>query len=169
MPGKKKPKQITNEQNNEDELNILPNDIDKVDKKERTDFPLSQALNLRLKHNLSYGNIGKQLNIPKDTVYWNLKKFEGLVDNPHLMNAYDDNRDLILNAAELAAVKELSNPEKLKSASYNNLAYGAKNLFEMRRTTKGEHIGIHEYHTVTAKLSEIDKEIEDLEREQAGN
>ena len=136
---------------------------------ERNTIDVSKALTLRLKNGLSYQEIANQFNVTKQAVWARLKPFERFVGDPDSLKAYDSNRAKILNSAELRMVSELLDEDKLKSASVNNLAYAAKNLFDMRRLDQGESTANVSYYVLSQKIEELDQEEARLRAEIEGN
>ena len=69
-----------------------PNEeLTKIESK-KLSFDLKQAFHLRFDKGLSYGEIGRLLNVPKPTVYWNLKKFESIIKEKSNIQLYRENK-----------------------------------------------------------------------------
>ena len=130
---------------------------------------IGKALTLRLRNDLSYGAIAKQLNCAKSSIYARLKPFEKMLSDPAADQTYDDNRNLLLNAVERQLVTDMLDEDKRKSASLNNTAYAAKTVFEMRRLDKGESTANISHHVLSEKISELDSEEARLRAELEGN
>ena len=109
-------------------------------KTKRPSRPLDvgRALTLRLKHSLSYGKIAKELGVSKTAVWKALKEYEDLIQNPESIQAYRDNRALILDAVEMRLIGDLVDDEKRKKASLNNTAYAAQVVNNMGRLERGQ-------------------------------
>jgi hypothetical protein len=145
-----------------------PNELPVIDQAETSDIDVGKALTLRLKNKLSYAKIGELLNVPKTTVYDNLKWIESLIDNPAEVEAYDTNRALLLTAAELMILKELANGGSVQKASANNLGYLFDKLTNARRLEQDKSTANVSHHHMTTEISEIDKELRELEAERGG-
>jgi hypothetical protein len=145
-----------------------PNVSPIVDQAETSDIDVGKALSLRLKNKLSYAKIGELLNVPKTTVYDNLKWIESLIANPAEIEAYDSNRAMLLTAAELMILKELANGGSVQKASANNLAFVYDKLTNARRLEQDKATSNVSHHHMTTEISEIDKELRELEAERGG-
>jgi hypothetical protein len=129
---------------------------------------VSKALTLRLQNKLSYRQIATQLNVSKSAIWKRLKPFEQALKDPGTNHAYDDNRAMLLNALEMGIFESMVDGASLKKASFNNQAYGLKIISEARRLEKGESTANISHHHMTTEISEIDKELRELEAERGG-
>jgi len=145
------------------------NNLPIKDEAEDKPFDMGKALTLRLKNNTSYGDISKLLNCPKTTVWQRLKPFEDLISHPEAVNAYNDNRALLLTAAEFNIIKEIANEEKVKSGSINNLGYVLDKLNNMRRLELDKSTANYSHHILSEKISELDREEAQIRAELEGN
>ena len=147
--------------------NIQPNDLDTAisnDKPSRNTIDVSQALKLRILNKLSYRKIAAALNCSVAGVYEALQPFINLIDDPQAIDAYNNNRAGLLTSLEMKLAAELTNSEKLKSASLNNVAYAFSQVSKEAHLAKGESTGNFQYHVEMTAVNELDKEIEDLEK-----
>lgn len=136
---------------------------------DRTTLDLNKALRLRLQNNHSYGEIAKILNQPKSNVYFALRPFTKIIENPAAIKAYSNNRADILTAVEMQMVIDMLDDEKRKKATLGNSAYGFSQIAKEAHLAKGESTGNYQYSIAVQQVSEIDKEIEDLEGRLEGN
>ena len=143
------------------EENTAPNDylsrIEPVD--------VGRALNLRLDNKLSYQKIATILGCAKSSVWFALKPFLQLIENPQQVEAYRDNKPVLLNALEMRLATEMLDAEKLKSASLNNVAYAFGQVSQQAHLAAGEATQNIQYHQLIAQAGEIDAGIEALDAE----
>lgn len=62
-----------------------------------------------------------------------MSKFLKLLDKPEHVKAYTDNRTKVLEAVEGQLVGDLTDPERRKRASLNNVAYAFQQVHQARR------------------------------------
>jgi len=136
---------------------VIKDDIDKPF------FDVAKALSLRLKNKLPYQKIADLLNVSKTTVYDNLKWVEVLIQNPQEVDAYKENRGLLLNSAELMVLKELTTGGSLEKASANNLGYLYDKLNNARRLEEDKSTANVSYHQAGLDEEEIEKELRDID------
>lgn len=98
---------------------------------------LSEALRLRLNRGLTYQEIADRLGCAKSTVCTNVNNVLKLVDDPQANRAFAENQLNILQGTERVLIGELLDPEKLKKASVNNLAYAFQQVHNARRLESG--------------------------------
>lgn len=151
---------------NTTDLQTIPTDViatDDVYAQERT-YPLEEMIKLRYKHNMSINQIADKMGCHKVTVFRKLQKYLKLLPNPEEIENYRQNKTTLLDGLELKVYEEMSNPEKLKDASFNNLAYGFQNISTQNRLEKGLATARIDSVSITASLSELDKRKADLLR-----
>lgn len=115
--------------------NTTPNRID-----------LAEALRLRLHRGLTYQEIADKLGCAKSTVYTSVNNVLKLVDDPQANQAFSQNQVSILQGTERVLIGNLLDPEKLKKASVNNLAYAFAQIHNARRLEADmstEQVDIH--------------------------
>ena len=134
-----------------------------IDGVEKPFFDVPKALSLRLKNKLSYQKIADLLNVHKSTVYDNLRWIEALIRNPQEIDAYKENRAVLLNSAELMVLKELANGGSLEKASANNLGYLFDKLTSARRLEEDKSTENISYHQAGLDETEIEKELRDID------
>jgi hypothetical protein len=84
---------------------------------------------------------------PRSTVFDLLQRFEGLTLAPEVLEAYEQNRPALLNAAELRLLRALVDEKKIDAASLNNAAYAFRQVFDARRLEHGQstqNLALHE-------------------------
>ena len=100
-------------------------------------FPLEEAFKLRYKNGLTFQEIADRFGVTKSAVYQRLDKFIQLLPNAENVETYRQNKATMLDGLEYKVYNEMLNPEKLKDASFNNLAYGFQNISTQNRLEKG--------------------------------
>lgn len=106
--------------------NKAPNKID-----------VAEALRLRIQRGLTYQEIADRLGCAKSTVFTRINSILNLLDDPQANKAFNQNQVSILQGAERVLVGNLLEPEKLKKASVNNLAYAYQQIHNARRLESG--------------------------------
>lgn len=86
---------------------------------------------------MSYGEISAKLGVPKGTIYSRLNNILGLLDDPQANAAYTSQRVDILTATERMLVGQLADPDRVKKASLNNVAYAFSQVHNARRLESG--------------------------------
>ena len=107
---------------------------------------LAEALRLRLQRGLTYQEIADRLGCAKSTGYTSINNVLKLVDDPQANQAFAQNQVNILQGTERVLIGNLLDPEKLKKASVNNLAYAFTQVHNARRLEAGmstEQVDIH--------------------------
>ncbi|HAR34254.1 MAG TPA: hypothetical protein DCR95_09265 [Desulfobacter sp.] len=100
-------------------------------------FDLAEAIKLRIQNKLSFGELAKYYGVPKQTIHSRFKVFLRIVDDPELNDAYSESRAQILNGTERVLVSYLTDSQKLKDASLNNVAYAFQQVTTARRLEEG--------------------------------
>jgi len=114
-----------------------------TDKPKKLD--LAEIFKLRFHNRLSLREIASKFGVHHSTIDNMLQTYTKLIKNPDETNVYDMNRAGILTALEFEIIKQMSDETKLKSASFNNLAYGASQINNMIRLEKGQPTAITEH------------------------
>ena len=125
----------------------------------------SKALKLRLLNGLSYNEIAKACGVHKSTVVNGLKPFLSLLRNPQAREAYKANKSDLLTAAEMHIVGKIANPQAIKKASINNLAYAANTLYNMNRLEQDlstNNVSVMHATDYTKDIEALDAEYEEL-------
>ncbi|MEE9354189.1 MAG: hypothetical protein V3U75_01230 [Methylococcaceae bacterium] len=100
---------------------------------------IGKALKLRIDKDMTYAQIAAVLSketgqsLTKQAVWARLRPFTKLIDDPTAVRAYENNKETLLSAVEQRLLVEMVDPDKLKSASLNNVAYSFKELFNANR------------------------------------
>ena len=139
-----------------------------VFKDKRRSIDIGKALKLRFENGLTYKEIAATLNCSKRGIIKALKPFISLLTHPESLEHYKANRSKFLNAAEQRFVAEMVHPDKLKSASVNNLAYAANTVHNMYRlnedkSTQNTESIIHVYHELNDSIKEMRTQLEESE------
>lgn len=113
-----------------------------LDKPKKLD--LAEIFKLRFRNRLSLREIASRFGVHHSSIDNMLQTYTKLIKNPDEINVYDMNRAGILTALEFEIIKQMSDESKLKSASFNNLAYGASQINNMIRLEKGQPTSITE-------------------------
>jgi predicted DNA-binding protein YlxM (UPF0122 family) len=121
----------------EQTLEQVDRTIDKA-QKHKGYVNVSEALKLRLKHNLSYEELGERYGVTKQAVHQALRKFSIIIDRPESIGDFNAVRSDVLTAVEFKLIESLLDQEKHKDASLNNVAYAYQTIFHANRLEKGE-------------------------------
>ena len=125
-------------------------------------LPLEEMIKLRYKHNMSINQIADKMGCHKSTVFRKLEKYLKILPNPEEVESYRQNKTMYLEGLELKVYEEMSNPDKLKDASFNNLAYGFQNISTQNRLEKGLVTSRIESFYVTASLDDLERRKQEL-------
>ena len=123
---------------------------------------LEEMITLRYKHNMSINQIADKMGCHKSTVFRKLEKYLKILPNPEEVESYRENKTIFLESLELKVYKEMMQPDKLKDASFNNLAYGFQNISTQNRLEKGLVTSRIESFSVTASLDDLDRRKQEL-------
>ena len=96
-------------------------------------FDLSEAMKLRLKHGLSFGQLAVYYGIPKPTIHSKLRSLIRVLGDADLNRLYAEQRAEVLNGTERLLISHLIDADKLKSATLNNVAYAFQQVHTARR------------------------------------
>ena len=98
---------------------------------------LEEAFKLRYKNGLTYQEIADHYGVTKSSVFQRLEKITNLLPDPEEIENYRQHKAMMLDGLEYKVYENMLNPEKLKDASFNNLAYGFQNICTQNRLEKG--------------------------------
>ena len=141
---------------------IQNNDIlDDIDHK----IDLTEAFKLRYKHCLSYQQIADRFGVTKQAVHQRLSKISNLLPQADEIEAYRQNKAQMLTALEYKVYNKMLDEDKLKDASFNNLAYGFQNICTQNRLEQGLATERVDVQTITATIDDVRKERERLQKE----
>ena len=135
---------------------------------EDSSIDLSDLIRYRYKHNMSYQQIADKLGCHKSTVMRKLTKYISMLPEAEEVKAWEDNKSQFLSSLELKVYEKMSNEETLKSASFNNLAYGFQNICTQNRLEKGLATERLDIQTITGTIDDVRKERERLAKEMEG-
>ena len=100
-------------------------------------FNLAKAIQLRYKNGLSLQEIADYFDIPKTTLDCRLNAVLRFLPDAEEVEMYRQNKAALLDALEWKVYVNMSDEQKLKDASFNNLAYGFQNICTQNRLEKG--------------------------------
>ena len=100
-------------------------------------WDIGKAVELRTKKDYTFAQLADHFQLPRSTIFKRFDKFRHLITGTEL-KLYRDNKADILDGVQMALVREMVDEDKLKGASVNNLAYAARQAFDMSRLTQGE-------------------------------
>ncbi len=86
------------------------------------EWDLSKAMTLRLKHNLSYEQLASHFNVPSSTICDRFKALKTLLSQKDLTTFREHEADLV-DSAKATLLSEISDTDRLKGASINNIGY----------------------------------------------
>lgn len=120
---------------------------------------------------LTDAQIGRALNTNRKTIHGALRDFRKILKDPSQIHAFNDNYVNVLNTVLMDMVPQLTDPEKLKAASLNNVAYAFDKVNNAVRLATGQSTSnfSHVVHDERAsELSKLQDEIRDIEAELEG-
>lgn len=126
-------------------------------------LPLEEMIKLRYKHNMSINQIADKMGCHKSTVFRKLEKYLKLLPNPEEVESYRQHKTMYLDSLELKVFEALSNPDTIKVASFNNLAYGFQNISTQNRLEKGLSTSNVSSFEISASLEQVDARIKELQ------
>ena len=138
--------------------NDTQDDITAEDQK----YDFSTMWKLRFKHNMSLQQIADKLGCHKSTVSRRLENHIKLLPNADEIRSYQEDKSQYLSGLELMTYNEMCNPQKLKDASFNNLAYGYNTLFNANRLESGKSTGNISVVEVTATIKDLQNQAAEL-------
>lgn len=126
-----------------------------------SNLPVAKAISLRIKNQLSWDQIAKQLNCPMSSIHQACRPYLDLLDDPQALKGYQENKADLIEAAELKMLASLSDPESIKKAGLaaRSLAFGL--LYDKGRLEKG--LSTQNVTTVHAELGSLQVDREALE------
>ena len=105
------------------------------------DIDFKKLFDWRYKHQLPLVNISELSGVPKSTLADWYKPIDQLIKNPESLELYKRNRPSILSSLECELIKDLTDSEKRKKASLNNVAYAFQQIHVARRLEEGLSTG----------------------------
>lgn len=113
---------------------------------------VAQALKLRMVNKLSYEEIGKIFGVTKGAIHKSLQSFISIIDDPDASEAFKATRSEILTSIERQLANQLVNPDKLKDASLNNVAYAYDKVATHNRLEQGKATQLTGIYAVVQRL-----------------
>ncbi len=96
---------------------------------------------LRYQNQLSLDQISKLVQVPKSTLNDWFKPIDKLIKNPEALTIYDNNKAGFLKAIEFELLNDLTDADRRKKASLNNVAYAFQQIHVARRLEEGLSTG----------------------------
>lgn len=121
----------------------------------RRSIDVEKAMVLRFKHGLSNAQIAKHLGCSKAGIHKALKRFDKVLLKPADLTLYEANKGKLLESVEARMLCEMANPDKIKSASLNNVAYALGQVSNINRLEKGLSTSNVAYVDMSASLDEL--------------
>lgn len=125
-------------------------------------IPLAEALKFRYQNKLTLREIAERYNVTESAVHQRLEKFTNMLLAPDEAEAFREQEIEILRNVRFKITNEMLNPDKLKDASINNLAYAHSNLFRDESILSGRPTDISNSVQINADLADIQKRKEEL-------
>jgi DNA-binding Lrp family transcriptional regulator len=88
---------------------------------------------MRYERKLSFGEIGRLTGLSTQAVHQRIGKFLKRLGEPEKVANYRDHKPEILEAVHLRLVEHMIDGDKLAKASINNLAFAARQIYDMHR------------------------------------
>lgn len=123
---------------------------------------LAHAVKLRYVNKLSYDEIADCLGVHKSSVHTRLKKYEAMVLSPADQEFFDNSETNIIRNVRYKLLEAMTDSDKLKDASINNLAYAQSQLFRDESILTNRPTDIYNSLQITANLEELAKRRESL-------
>ena len=130
------------------------------------EFNTAKALELRFK-GLTYEAIGAALcpdnPYTRQTVQEHVSRFLQLLDNPHALSAYEENRGKILSSLEFELLRSLADEEAIQKASLRDRTIAFGTIFDKRRLESGQstsNLGV-----LTRHIQAVDGNLFDSQQE----
>ena len=123
---------------------------------------LEEAFKLRYKNGLTYQEIADHYGVTKSSVFQRLEKITNLLPDPEEIENYRQHKAMMLDGLEYKVYENMLNPEKLKDASFNNLAYGFQNICTQNRLEKGLATDRLDIQTVSIRIDDLRRKEDDI-------
>ena len=123
---------------------------------------LTEAFKLRYRHGLSYQQIADRFGVTKQAVHQRLTNISQLLPNHEEIETYRQSKAQMLDALEYKVYNEMLDPDKLKAASFNNLAYGFQNISTQNRLEKGLATDRLDIQTVSIRIDDLRRKEDDI-------
>ena len=123
---------------------------------------LTEAFKLRYRHGLSYQQIGDRFGVTKQAVQQRLSTISRLLPDPSQVELYRKQKSEMLDALEYKVYENMLDPDKLKDASFNNLAYGFQNICTQNRLEKGLATDRLDIQTVSIRIDDLRRAEDDI-------
>ena len=128
-----------------------------IDSKKRK-LDVGQALKLRLK-GYDEPTIAGKFNVSTQAVNQALKPFKPFLNNPEIIQAYENNKPDILSAAELILLSDILDSKKREKATQGNAAYAFDKIATHNRLERGLSTENVAYSGIMLKIDDRSSEI----------
>ena len=121
---------------------------------------LPKAIKMRFLNGNTLPEIGKYFGVSKQAAEQALKPFKDILRDKHTLQAYQDNYADILRNTNMTLMQALHDPDKIKNASLNNVAYAynvAANHLRLEEDKSTDNVGFK------GVLDHIKKSADDLD------
>lgn len=98
---------------------------------------VAQAFKDRMR-GLTYDEIAIKQGVSRPAITKALDKFKALLDNPEQVQTYQANQAQVLDAVQMRLVTSMVAKSDDEKASVNNLAYAARQVFDMSRLLRDQ-------------------------------
>ncbi len=148
-----------NRGNNGDSSNKLKRFVNPVQSTNPTDPPipwnLEHALVLRVKHNFTREQIAEHFGIAYSTCRDRMVRFKSLLTGDEL-ESFRTSRSDLLDSVEARLLSQMTDADKLKAASLNNLAFSLRQTAELGRLERNQSTANIEIHVEPGMQDHID-------------
>jgi DNA-binding transcriptional regulator GbsR (MarR family) len=111
-------------------------DVSAIDKKDKAYINKGKVLNYYFDRNMKQADICRALNLSKQYVSDILKPFKDIRLDDQVLESFNKNRTKIYDSIELLLSSEMTDRERIKKASLNNVAYTAQVMNNINRLEK---------------------------------
>jgi len=98
---------------------------------------LLDALTMRYRHNQTLQTIAAKYGVSEQAVSDRIKRFMRHLPNAEEIEAYRKNKSILLDGVEMTYIRYALEPDKLKEASANNIAYSYQQYATQNRLERG--------------------------------
>lgn len=94
--------------------------------------------------------------LPPSTAHRALQRYAGWLQELDEVKDFEATRNQLLSAGELRVFKSMMTGDKIEKASFNNLAYGLRQIHDMRRLEQGLSTANHAHQHTKVEISAPD-------------
>lgn len=131
-------------------------ELTKTPSTEPNRIDVTKAFELRFKNKLSFQQIADIFQVSKQAVKERIDKFTKFIPDIDELETYRINKADILEAVQLKHVEALHDPERIKKASLNNVAFAFKEVNNAIRLERDEPTqNIAQQHAIIAHIKTL--------------